>query len=127
MADYIAKQYKPCIFVVNKWDLIATDPEADMKGAMGKFANGVQFSFRNMAYMPLAFITAQTGKNVKALLNLSQSMFKQAKQASRHLGPEQGPPRRGRVAPAVVEGGEAPRGSIMRPRSASRRRRSSSS
>ena len=28
--------------------------------------------------MPLAFITAQTGKNVKALLNLSQSMFKQA-------------------------------------------------
>ncbi len=28
--------------------------------------------------MPLAFITAQTGKNVKALLNLSQAMFKQA-------------------------------------------------
>jgi GTP-binding protein len=78
MADYIAKQYKPCIFVVNKWDLIATDPEADMKGAMGKFANSIQHAFRNMAYMPLAFITAQTGKNVKALLNLSQSMFKQA-------------------------------------------------
>ena len=78
MADYISKQYKPCIFVVNKWDLIATDPTADMKGAMGKFANAIQFSFRNMAYMPLAFITAQTGRNVKALLNLSQSMFKQA-------------------------------------------------
>jgi len=78
MADYIAKQYKPCIFVVNKWDLIATDPTADMKGSMGKFANGVQFAFRNMAYMPLAFITASTGKNVKALLNLSQAMFKQA-------------------------------------------------
>ena len=30
--------------------------------------------------MPLAFITAQTGRNVKALLNLSQSMFKQASQ-----------------------------------------------
>jgi GTP-binding protein len=28
--------------------------------------------------MPMAFITAQTGKNVKALLNLSQSVFKQA-------------------------------------------------
>jgi GTPase len=78
MADYIAKQYKPCVFVVNKWDLIATDPTADMKGAMTKFANGVQFAFRNMAYMPLAFITGQTGKNVKALLNLSQAMFKQA-------------------------------------------------
>ena len=43
LADYIAKQYKPCIFVVNKWDLIATDPEADMRGSMTKFANGVQF------------------------------------------------------------------------------------
>ncbi len=78
MADYISKEYKPCIFVVNKWDLIATDPEVDMKESMGKFANAVQHSFRNMAYMPLAFITAKTGKNVKALLNLSQSMFKQA-------------------------------------------------
>jgi GTP-binding protein len=78
MADYIAKQYKPCIFVVNKWDLIATDPDADMRGSMKKIADGVQFAFRNMAYMPLAFITAKTGKNVKALLNLAQSMFKQA-------------------------------------------------
>ena len=38
----------------------------------------VQHSFRSMSYMPLAFITAQTGKNVKALLNLAQSMYKQA-------------------------------------------------
>ena len=78
LADYIAKQYKPCIFVVNKWDLIASDPDADMRGAMGKLANAVQHAFRNMAYMPLAFITAKTGKNVKALLNLAQTMYKQA-------------------------------------------------
>src|SRR5258708_4169622 len=58
--------------------MTATDPTADMKGAMTKFANGVQFAFRNMAYMPMAFITAKTGKNVKALLNLAQAMFKQA-------------------------------------------------
>jgi GTP-binding protein len=31
-----------------------------------------------MSYMPLAFITARTGKNVKALLNLAQALFKQA-------------------------------------------------
>jgi GTP-binding protein len=31
-----------------------------------------------MAYAPIAFITAKTGKNVKALINLGQSMFKQA-------------------------------------------------
>ena len=78
LADYIAKQYKPCIFVVNKWDLLVLDPEQTQ--TMGKYAQGIQHTFRSMSYMPLAFITAKTGKNVKALLNLSQSMFKQANQ-----------------------------------------------
>jgi GTP-binding protein len=77
MADYIAKQYKPCIFTVNKWDLMTGDPGPSGQ-TMGRYANVVQHAFRSMNYMPLAFITAQTGKNVKALLNLAQSMFKQA-------------------------------------------------
>jgi GTP-binding protein len=79
LADYVAQQYKPCVFVINKWDLITANPEGPSVEAMNKVAVGVQHAFRTMAYMPLAFITAKTGKNVKALLNLSQSMFKQAK------------------------------------------------
>ena len=78
LADYIAKEYKPCIFVVNKWDLMVADERDESQGNMGKFAHAVQHAFRNMSYMPLAFITAKTGRNVKALLNLSQSLFKQA-------------------------------------------------
>ncbi|MDX2038603.1 MAG: ribosome biogenesis GTPase Der [Isosphaeraceae bacterium] len=78
LADYIAKQYKPCIFVINKTDLLVLDPEQTL--TMGKYAAGVQQTFRSMSYMPLAFITAKTGRNVKALLNLAQSMFKQANQ-----------------------------------------------
>jgi len=79
MADYIGQQYKPCIFTVNKWDLMQNKGDEDSPG-MGRFATMVQHAFRGMAYMPLAFITAQTGRNVKALLNLSQSMFKQSSQ-----------------------------------------------
>lgn len=78
LADYIAKQYKPCIFVVNKWDLIRSDPTSPSTEAMRKTAFGIQHAFRTMTYTPIAFITAKTGKNVKALLNLSQTMFKQA-------------------------------------------------
>jgi GTP-binding protein len=79
LADYIAKQYKPCIFTINKWDLMLGDPNAQPSmGAMAKFAHVVQHAFRTMSYMPLAFITATTGKNVKAVLNLAQSMYKQA-------------------------------------------------
>jgi len=77
MADYIAKQYKPCIFVVNKWDLMAEEV-AESGQTMGRYANVVQHAFRSMNYMPLAFITAKTGRNVKALLNLAQAMFKQS-------------------------------------------------
>ncbi|AMV39744.1 ribosome biogenesis GTPase Der [Planctomyces sp. SH-PL62] len=80
LADYIAKEYKPCIFVINKWDLMLADEEAQAEGRAGmtRFAHVVQHAFRNMSYMPMAFITAKTGKNVKSLLNLSQSLFKQA-------------------------------------------------
>jgi GTP-binding protein len=79
LADYIAKQYKPCIFVVNKWDLMIKQAGTNSTQAMAKYATMVQHAFRGMSYMPLAFITAQTGKNVKAMLNLSQSMYKHAK------------------------------------------------
>jgi GTP-binding protein len=54
------------------------DERDESRGNMVKFAHLVQHAFRNMSYMPLAFITAKTGKNVKALLNLAQSLFKQA-------------------------------------------------
>ena len=78
LVDYIAKEYKPCVLAVNKWDLMISDESDPSQGNMARFANVVQHAFRNMSYMPLAFITAQTGKNVKAVLNLSQSLFKQA-------------------------------------------------
>ncbi len=77
LADYVAKQYKPIIFVINKWDLVLADA-ADEGLTGGRIANMVQHAFRTMAYAPLAFITAKTGKNVKALLNLGQAMYKQA-------------------------------------------------
>jgi len=79
LADYVAQEYKPCIFTINKWDLMLSDPADKSQGNMGRFANLVQYSFRTMSYMPIAFITAQTGKNVKALLDLCQSLFKQAR------------------------------------------------
>ncbi len=82
LSDYIAKQYKPCVFTVNKWDLIAQNAGGGPAAAeaMKKYAHVVQHAFRSMSYMPLAFITASTGKNVKALLNLARAMHKQSQQ-----------------------------------------------
>jgi GTP-binding protein len=71
LADYILEQHKPAIFVVNKWDL-ATDI------ATGDFADYVHKVFPNLDYVPLAFITAKTGKNIQRVVNLAQNLHKQA-------------------------------------------------
>lgn len=74
LCDYVVQQYKPCIFVVNKWDQLAATMPTE------KWVAYLHDNFRTMRYAPIAFITGQTGKNVKALLNHSQMLFKQARQ-----------------------------------------------
>ncbi len=66
------------MFVINKWDVMI-EQSGGSSEMMNKYAYSVQHAFRTMAYAPIAFITAKTGKNVKALLNLGQTMFKQAR------------------------------------------------
>ncbi len=74
LAHYIADQYKPCIFVVNKWDKLVEHMPTE------RWVRYLREHFPTMAYCPIAFITGQTGKNVKTLLNHSQMLFKQANQ-----------------------------------------------
>jgi GTP-binding protein len=45
-----------------------------------KWVNYLRDTFRTMWYVPIAFITGQTGKNVKAMLNHSQMLFKQSRE-----------------------------------------------
>ncbi len=71
LADYVLAEHKPAVFVVNKWDLMAPMPTE-------KFGNYVRGTFRTLDFVPIAFITAKSGKNVRALLNLAQNLYKQA-------------------------------------------------
>lgn len=72
LAEYILEQHKPAIFVVNKWDLL--------KGEMATSEMGdyIRQTFPSLDHVPIAFITARTGKNVQAVLNLAQALHKQA-------------------------------------------------
>ena len=72
LCDYIAQQYKPCMFVVNKWDLVAGTMPTE------KWVIYLHDNFRTLWYAPIAFITGQTGKNVKAMLNHAQMLFRQS-------------------------------------------------
>ena len=74
LSNYILDQYKPCIFVVNKWDLTRDQMPT------GKWVNYLRDTFPSMWYIPIAFITGQTGKNAKLLLNHAQMLFKLSRQ-----------------------------------------------
>jgi GTP-binding protein len=72
LADYILENHKPAVFVVNKWDLAKNEIPT------GSWVEYLQKTFPALAFVPMAFITAKSGKNVQALLNLAQSLYKQA-------------------------------------------------
>ena len=73
LANAIAEHYKPCVFVVNKWDLLVNSMPTE------KWVTYLRDTYRTMWHVPIAFITAKTGKNVKALINHGQMLFKQAR------------------------------------------------
>jgi GTPase len=74
LAHYISDEFKPCIFVINKWDQLAGKIPTE------RWVTYVREHFPTMAYCPIAFVTGQTGKNVKTLLNHAQMLFKQSKE-----------------------------------------------
>jgi len=74
LMSYVIENHKPCIFVVNKWDLLVGDVPTD------GWVQYLRTEFPTLAYAPIAFITGQTGKNVKTLLNHGTMLFKQARE-----------------------------------------------
>jgi GTPase len=73
LAGYVLENYKPAVFVVNKWDLLKEHL------ATSEFAEYLHRVFPSLDFVPLAFITAKEGRNVPALVNLARNLFKQAK------------------------------------------------
>jgi GTPase len=74
LMSYVIENHKPCIFVVNKWDQLVATVTTD------RWVKYLRNEFPTLAYAPIAFITGQTGKNVKTLLNHSTMLFKQARE-----------------------------------------------
>jgi len=74
LVGFIRKAMKPCIFVVNKWDTMVGQMPTERWGEY------LRESFPDLSYVPIAFITGKTGKNIKMLLNHAQMLFNQSRQ-----------------------------------------------
>ena len=73
LARYIAEEYRPCILVINKWDL------ARGQAAAEDYGDYLSKVMPELDYAPLTFVTASTGKNVDATIDLATNLFKQAR------------------------------------------------
>ncbi|MEI7701116.1 MAG: ribosome biogenesis GTPase Der [Planctomycetia bacterium] len=73
LVEEISEHFKPCIFVINKWDRAI---EAGM--TTERWVKYLLNSFESMRHVPIAIITAKDGRNIRKLVNLAQSVFKQA-------------------------------------------------
>jgi GTPase len=72
LAEYVLENHKPAVFVVNKWDLV---PEGMRTGQYGEY---IQKTFPSLDFVPMAFVSAKTGKNVGAVLSLARTLHQQA-------------------------------------------------
>lgn len=74
LCQYIQENFKPCVFVVNKWDLMAEHMPTE------RWADYLRDTFPSMWHVPIAFVTGMTGRNIKKLINHAQMLFKQSLQ-----------------------------------------------
>ncbi len=73
LGSYVADQHKPCIIVINKWDLAKDFASTEDYGEyLLKVLPGLD-------YAPIAFTTAGESKNVQSVIDLAMSLFKQAR------------------------------------------------
>lgn len=74
LIEEIKENYKPCVFVANKWDLAKQQQMSPSD--WGKYLVKL---FPALAFVPVACITAKDDHNTKQLVNLAQSIYKQAR------------------------------------------------
>ncbi len=73
LAEYILDAHKPAMFRGQQMG-----PHRRPSVRTGEWADYLHKHFPSLDYLPVAFITARSGKNVQQVLNLAQALHKQA-------------------------------------------------
>jgi len=73
LLEYVADSYKPVVIVINKWDLAADRATRD------DYAPYLTKAMPELAYAPIIFATAKTGKGVVEAVKLAGDLFDQAR------------------------------------------------
>lgn len=68
----IKEELKPCIIIVNKWDLAKGFADTQ------DYADYLEKMLTGLPHAPIAFTTATEAKNIQSVLDLAKELFKQA-------------------------------------------------
>ena len=71
LAGEIAREFKPVVLVVNKWDLAKGKAEGE------DYAEYLAKTFPEFSYAPISLTTAIEGTNVRETIGLAEQLFKQ--------------------------------------------------
>ncbi|MBI5764167.1 MAG: ribosome biogenesis GTPase Der [Planctomycetes bacterium] len=72
LANIIVTESKPCVLVINKWDLAKGKADAEEYGSY------LTKTMPHIAFAPIAFTTAKEGRNINSTIELAQSLYRQA-------------------------------------------------
>lgn len=72
LAGGVAEQYKPCVLVVNKWDL------AKDQAATDDYGDYLTKTLPELDYAPIVFASARDGHNTDAVIDTAWALYKQA-------------------------------------------------
>jgi GTP-binding protein len=73
LAGYITENFKPCVIVINKWDL------AQGKADIADYQKYVEKVLPGMSYAPIALTCANDGTNIRATIKLAENLFQQSR------------------------------------------------
>ena len=72
LARFIVDEYKPCILVINKWDL------AKGRATSSEYGEYLDKVLPEVSYAPIALTTAKDNRNIPGVIDLAGSLYKQA-------------------------------------------------
>lgn len=72
LGGYIAEEYRPCVLVINKWDLVEGHEPRE-------FERYLRAQLPGLAYAPLSFMSAKNGGNVTETIGLAEELFEQSR------------------------------------------------
>jgi GTP-binding protein len=80
LAMLVQKTYKPCVIVVNKWDLV--DGQMGPKGrpvTTEDYDEYLRKELKGLAFAPISFISAARGKNIRQTIRLGFEVLDQSR------------------------------------------------